>query len=122
MDRLRCSNREYRKRQKVLQTQTRSLIDERTDFLVQLKDQSREITALRKGLGIATKDRDQDDEDDAVANRARFSTSELKDLLIERDILKAKILCLEEELKQFKPIASDAATAADIEEDEEEPR
>lgn len=94
------------------------MIDERTDFLVQLQDQSREITALRKGLGIATKDNDHDD--DADANRAHFSTSELKELLIERDNLRAKIQGLEEELRQFKPIESHAATAADVEEDEEE--
>lgn len=98
----------------------RSLIDERTDSLVQLQDQSREITVLRKGLGIATKDNDHDD--DADANRAHFSTSELKDLLIERDNLKAKIQSLEEELKHFKPIESHAVAAADIEEDEEEPQ
>lgn len=122
LDRLRSSSRECRKRQKVLQTQVRSLIDERTDFLVQLQDQNREITALRKGLGIATKDRDHDHDDDADANRPRFSTAELKDLLIERDNLKAKIQGLEEELRQFKPIESIAATSADIEEDEEEPR
>lgn len=121
LDRLRSSSRECRKRQKVLQTQVRSLIDERTDFLVQLQDQNREITALRKGLGIATKDRDHGHDDDADANRPRFSTAELKDLLIERDNLKAKIQGLEEELRQFKPIESIAPTSADIEEDEEEP-
>lgn len=98
----------------------RTLIDERTDFLVQLQDQTREISALRKGLGIATKDRDHDD--DADTNRARFSASELKDLLIERDNLKARIQCLEEELRRFKPTVPDAVTVADIEEDEEEPR
>lgn len=98
----------------------RTLIDERTDFLVQLQDQSREIAVLRKGLGIATKSHDHDE--DLDANRARFSTSELKDLLIERDILKAKIQGLEEELRQLKPIEPAAAKAADIEEDEEESR
>lgn len=121
LDRLRSSSRECRKRQKVLQTQVRSLIDERTDFLVQLQDQSREITALRKGLGIATKDRDHDD-NDTDANRARYSAFELKDLLIERDILKSKIQDLEKELKQLKPIEPDTANANDIEEDVEEPR
>lgn len=98
----------------------RSLIDERTDFLVQLQDQNREIMVLRKGLGIATKS--QDTGDDADANRARFSTSELKELLIERDILKSKIQGLEEELRQLKPVETNATAAVDIEEDEEEPR
>lgn len=120
LERLRNSSRECRKRQKVLQTQVRSLIEERTDFLVQLQDQNREITALRKGLGISTKEHEHDD--DADANRARFSTSELKDLLFERDNLKSKVRGLEDELRQFKPIEADAISAAGIEEDADEIR
>lgn len=36
--------------------QVRTLCDERADFLVQLQDQQRDITALRKRLGLAQKE------------------------------------------------------------------
>lgn len=120
LERLRNSSRECRKRQKVLQTQVRSLIEERTDVLVQLQDQSREINALRERLGIATSEHGVSEA--AESNRAHFSTSEFKELLVERDMLKAKIQGLEDELKQFKPIESVAPSATDIEEDEIEER
>lgn len=56
MDRLNNSGRESRKRQKLLQVQVRSLVEERADFLAQLQDQHREIIALKKRLGIAEKE------------------------------------------------------------------
>lgn len=56
MERLNNSGRESRKRQKLLQVQVRSLVEERADFLAQLQDQHREIIALRKRLGIAEKE------------------------------------------------------------------
>lgn len=108
MERLRNSGRESRKRHKILQSQVRTLIEERADFLVQVQDQNREINGLRKSLGIAEKETDDllkvHEKDDA--NRARFSTAELKDLLLERDELKAKIENLEAELGLCKPITS----------------
>lgn len=56
MERLNNSGRESRKRQKLLQVQVRSLVEERADFLAQLQDQHREIIALKKRLGIAEKE------------------------------------------------------------------
>lgn len=56
IDRLTGSGRESRKRQKLLQVQVRSLVEERADFLAQLQDQHREINALKRRLGIAEKE------------------------------------------------------------------
>lgn len=56
IERLTNSGRESRKRQKLLQVQVRSLVEERADFLAQLQDQHREILSLRKRLGIAEKE------------------------------------------------------------------
>lgn len=39
-----------------MQTQVRTLCDERADFLVQLQDQQRDIAALRQRLGLAQKE------------------------------------------------------------------
>lgn len=56
MDRVATSTRESRKRQKMLQVQVRTLVEERADFLAQLQDQHREIVGLKKRLGIAEKE------------------------------------------------------------------
>lgn len=127
LDRLTNSGRETRKRQKLLQVQVRSLVEERADFLAQLQDQHREINALKRRLGIAEKENEdlvkgpvrasfidlhaqtivnhtnaiQQEIDDP--HRARFSTAELKEILHERDDLKLHIGDLEEELKVYKP-------------------
>lgn len=44
----------------------------------------------------------QDEENDP--HRARYSTAELKEILCERDELKAQINDLESELKTYKPV------------------
>ncbi|XP_037039328.1 RILP-like protein homolog isoform X2 [Bradysia coprophila] len=107
MERLSNSSRESRKRQKLLQVQVRSLVEERADFLAQLQDQHREILSLRKRLGIAEKENEdlskcQDEENDP--HRARYSTAELKEILCERDELKSQINDLATELKTYKPV------------------
>lgn len=105
LERLNKSGKESRKRQKLLQVQVRSLVEERADFLAQLQDQHREIIGLKKRLGIAEKENEDlskgPEEDDP--HRARFTTAELKDILNERDDLKLQIIDLEEELKLYKP-------------------
>lgn len=102
LERLRNSGRESRKRQKSLQAQVRQLLEERADFLVKAQDQTREICTLRKRLGMADKD-DPINEDEAL-----FSTTELRDLLLERDNLRAKVADLEAELKLYKPVVEEA--------------
>ena len=56
VDRLTSIGKELRRKHKITQSQVRTLIDERADFLAQLQDQQREITTLRHGLGLAEKE------------------------------------------------------------------
>ncbi|KAF2900632.1 hypothetical protein ILUMI_05555 [Ignelater luminosus] len=115
VERLTGSSRELRRKHKTLQNQVRTLCDERADFLVQLQDQQRDITALRQRLGLAQKENEDlakcdisypsnkavYDLDDP--NRPRFTTAELKDILHERNELKARVSDLEDELETYRP-------------------
>lgn len=56
MERVANQNRELRRKHRTLQTQVRTLCDERADFLVRLQDQQRDIGALRQRLGLAQKE------------------------------------------------------------------
>lgn len=56
LERLTNQNRELRRKHRTLQTQVRTLCDERADFLVRLQDQQRDIGALRQRLGLAQKE------------------------------------------------------------------
>jgi hypothetical protein len=96
--------------------QARGLVEERADFLAQLQDQNRELINLRGRLGMAKKENedlsklqgypdltnkaiyDLDDPD-----RPRFTTAELKEILHERNELKARVSDLEDELELYRP-------------------
>ncbi|XP_074026771.1 rab interacting lysosomal protein like isoform X2 [Leptinotarsa decemlineata] len=115
VERLTNTSRELRRKHKSMQTQVRTLCDERADFLVQLQDQQRDISALRQRLGLAQKENEDlvkcdltlpsnkavYDLDDP--NRPRFTTQELKDILHERNELKARVSDLEDELEIYRP-------------------
>ncbi|KAL3270956.1 hypothetical protein HHI36_021460 [Cryptolaemus montrouzieri] len=115
VERLMTSSRDAKRKHKTLQVQVRTLCDERADFLVQLQDQQRDITALRQRLGLAQKENEDlskldlplpsnkaiYDLDDP--NRPRFTTQELKDILNERNELKARVSDLEDELETYRP-------------------
>lgn len=114
-DRLINTSKELRRKHKMMQLQVRNLCDERADFLVQLQDQQRDIVGLRQRLGLAQKENEDLvkcdvsllpnkavwDLDDP--NRPRFTTQELKDILHERNELKAKVSDLEDELDTYRP-------------------
>ncbi|XP_072381356.1 RILP-like protein homolog isoform X2 [Diabrotica undecimpunctata] len=113
VEKLTSSSKELRRKHKSMQNQVRTLCDERADFLVQLQDQQRDISALRQRLGLAQKENEDlsdvpipsnmamFDLDDP--NRPRFTTQELKDILHERNELKAKVSDLEDELETYRP-------------------
>ncbi|XP_017787170.1 PREDICTED: RILP-like protein homolog isoform X2 [Nicrophorus vespilloides] len=115
VDRLTGISRELRRKHKVLQNQVRNLCDERADFLVQLQDQHRDVTALRQRLGLAEKENEDLSKCDTPVpsnkavydlddpNRPRFTTAELKDILNERNELKARVSDLEDELDTYRP-------------------
>ncbi|GLV36799.1 Rab interacting lysosomal protein like [Carabus blaptoides fortunei] len=117
VERVTGSNRELRRKHRSLQSQVRTLCDERADFLVQLQDQQRSISALRQRLGLAQKENEDLAKSDSEApdltnkavydlddpNRPRFTTAELKDILHERNELKARVSDLEDELETYRP-------------------
>ncbi|GAB0095640.1 RILP-like protein homolog [Sergentomyia squamirostris] len=121
IERLKTSGRESRRRQKVIQLQVRTLCEERADFLAQLQDQHREIVTLRRRLGLAEKENEdlvKNQEEDSLK---RYTTTELKELMAERDDLRTRINDLEEELKIFKPNTPDLTETADSSSSEEDP-
>ncbi|XP_067014677.2 RILP-like protein homolog isoform X1 [Anabrus simplex] len=119
VERLTVLGKELRRKHRSSQAQVRGLIDERADFLAQLQDQHRELTVLRQRLGLAQKENEDlakshsevpdltnkvvYDMDDP--NRPRFTTAELKEILHERNELKARVSDLEDELEMYRPKA-----------------
>uniref|UniRef100_A0A182FL95 Rab n=1 Tax=Anopheles albimanus TaxID=7167 RepID=A0A182FL95_ANOAL len=97
-DRLKKVVSESRRRQKQSHNQIITLCEERADFLAQIQNQHHEIKALRNQLGLA----EQENQDLLnLANedeRPRFSTIELKEMLTDRNELKARVSDLEQEL------------------------
>lgn len=96
--------------------QARGLVEERADFLAQLQDQNRELINLRARLGLARKENEdlsksqpyQDLTNKAIfdlddPDRPRFTTAELKEILHERNELKARVSDLEDELELYRP-------------------
>lgn len=86
----------------MLQTQLKTLCEERADFLAHLQDQGRDINHLRKQLGLAEKENEDlmsSDFDFNDPNRPRYTTRELKDLISERDEMLTLIQKLRDELE-----------------------
>ncbi|KAF7378894.1 hypothetical protein HZH66_015128 [Vespula vulgaris] len=116
VEKLGVVGRELKRKQRQAQMQARGLVEERADFLAQLQDQNRELIQLRGRLGLAKKENedlsksqgcpdltnkavyDLDDPD-----RPRFTTAELKEILHERNELKARVSDLEDELEYYRP-------------------
>ncbi|KAH8397930.1 hypothetical protein KR222_006670 [Zaprionus bogoriensis] len=111
-ERLKASERDTRRRHKLMQAQVKTLCEERADFLAQLQDQCREINQLRKRLGLAEKENEDlvqsYDDDQNDPNRPRYTTRELKELISERDELLTTIDSLNEQLAELQPAASGA--------------
>uniref|UniRef100_A0A6B2EGF0 Putative myosin class ii heavy chain n=1 Tax=Phlebotomus kandelakii TaxID=1109342 RepID=A0A6B2EGF0_9DIPT len=103
IERLKTSGRESRRRHKVVQLQVRTLCEERADFLAQLQDQHREIVSLRRRLGLAEKENEDLVKTQEEEPLKRYTTTELKELMAERDDLRTRINDLEEELKVYRP-------------------
>lgn len=108
LERLKTSSIESKKRQKLLQTQMRTLLDEKADLLVQVQDQNREIAVLRRSLGFGGKEQIDLMKASSAAGCSQLSTEDLKPLLLERDSLREKVQTLENELKRYR--ATDTKT------------
>merc|ERR1719189_3236761 len=116
-EKLSSSNKELRRKLRQSQTQLHCLVDERAELQVTLQDAQRETSILARRLGIAAKENEElaqsacsepnlagkvvYDLDDP--NRPRFTLIELKDILQERNSLKARVSDLEDELELFRP-------------------
>lgn len=81
-----------------MQTQVRTLLDEKADLLLQIQDQTREIAVLRRSLGFG----EDKPSDVKGCNTSQAANDDLQPLLIERDCLKIKVRDLEHQLKKFK--------------------
>ncbi|KAJ8980384.1 hypothetical protein NQ317_009378 [Molorchus minor] len=99
VERLTNTSRELRRKHKSMQAQ----------------DQQRDISVLRQRLGLAQKENEDLAKSDLAIpsnmavydlddpNRPRFTTQELKDILHERNELKARVSDLEDELETYRP-------------------
>jgi len=118
VDRLTDSNRELRRKTNHVQQQLRSLVEERADLQAMLQESSKTVTALNKRLGVAQRDNQdlvqsqtdtqEKEKSKAIAdvndpNKPRFTVSELKEILCERNELKARVSDLEDELSMYRP-------------------
>jgi chromosome segregation ATPase len=116
-DKLSSSNKDLRRKLRNSQAQLHALVDERAELQVTLQDQQRETAALIKRLGQAAIENEDlarscstepdlrnkvvYDLDDP--KRPRFTLAELKDILQERNSLKARVSDLEDELDLYRP-------------------
>lgn len=119
VDKLTVVGRELKRKQRQAQMQARGLVEERADFLAQLQDQNRELINLRARLGLARKENEDLSKSQPYHNdltnkaiydlddpdRPRFTTAELKEILHERNELKARVSDLEDELDLYRPKA-----------------
>lgn len=116
VEKLGAVGRELKRKQRQAQMQARGLVEERADFLAQLQDQNRELINLRARLGLARKENEDLTKSHGYADltnkvvydlddpdRPRFTTAELKEILHERNELKARVSDLEDELELYRP-------------------
>lgn len=116
VEKLTSVGRELKRKQRQAQMQARGLVEERADFLAQLQDQNRELINLRARLGLARKENEDLTKSQGCPNstnkvmydlddpdRPRFTTAELKEILHERNELKARVSDLEDELDLYRP-------------------
>lgn len=100
IEQIKHQSNETKKRSKILQSQVKTLCEERADFLGKIQDQHREMVAMKKQLGILESEEDLEKDESTTP---RFTIAELKEVLAERNDLKNRINDLEEELMACKP-------------------
>jgi len=127
-EKLIACTRDLRRKLRSTQTQLHSMVDERAELTAKNQDQQREIHQLTKQLGLAAKEcqdlslsvtvtssggttpipphltpTKQDPAETEDPDRPRFSLPELRNILEERNSLKARVSDLEDELVVYKP-------------------
>ncbi|XP_059090961.1 RILP-like protein homolog isoform X4 [Tigriopus californicus] len=113
-DKLNGCTKDLRRKIRSTQTQLHEMIDERAEITAKYNEAQRDIQILSRHLGDAAKEcKDLSQEADHAKgrlvysendpNRPRFNLAELKEILQERNSLKAKVSDLQDELAMFRP-------------------
>lgn len=113
-DKLAACNRDLRRKCRAVQTQLHEMIDERAELTAKLHHSHREVQVLARELGSASRDlgdmslaaQDRGERASSFsedADKPRFTLPELKDILQERNSLKARVSDLEDELAVYRP-------------------
>ncbi|KRY73620.1 Methionine synthase reductase [Trichinella pseudospiralis] len=110
VDRLQRVNKELARRYKAVRSQGQTLVEEKTEMICALQNAEKCITELRAKLGETEKaQKDLEEIQSEVDNDhvPRFTLAELREVLQEKNHLKAKVMELEEELSQLRPPCND---------------
>ena len=114
-EKLSSSNKELRGKLRQSQAQMHCLVDERAELQVKLQDQQNGTAILAKRLALAAKENEDLAQSATVEsdmkivyelddpNRPQFTLAELKDILQERNSIKARVSDLEDELELYRP-------------------
>nr|CRZ25506.1 BMA-RILP-1 [Brugia malayi] len=108
-------NEELLRKNASLQKQGRLLVEEKSEIIkrLQLTEEANiKLTKLFKDATRQCKDLQQCQVDDND-NAPRFTLSELREVLQEKNLLKGKVLELEEELEQLRPLRRRESVASD---------
>ncbi|VDO34996.1 unnamed protein product [Onchocerca flexuosa] len=108
-------NEELLRKNASLQKQGRMLVEEKSEIIkrLQLTEEANiKLTKLFKDATRQCKDLQQYQMDDSD-NSPRFTLSELREVLQEKNLLKGKVLELEEELEQLRPSRGRESVASD---------
>ncbi|VDK72129.1 unnamed protein product [Onchocerca ochengi] len=108
-------NKELLRKNASLQKQGRMLVEEKSEIIkrLQLTEEANiKLTKLFKDATRQCKDLQQYQMDDSD-NSPRFTLSELREVLQEKNLLKGKVLELEEELEQLRPSRGRESVASD---------
>jgi len=105
--------KDIRRKLRTTQSQLHLLVDERAELTAKVHDQQRDLHQLQRQLGKAAMECEELSQtpslkgkviyDENDPQRPRFSLPELRDILQERNALKARVSDLEDELIVFRP-------------------
>ncbi|VDP15001.1 unnamed protein product [Soboliphyme baturini] len=100
--------KELLRKYNALQNQGRILVEEKVELISQLQNAEKEKTFLQQKLDEKEQsEKDMEEKDDLKTiddeNVPRFTLAELREVLLEKNQLKARVLELEEELQQLRP-------------------
>ncbi|KAK0417505.1 hypothetical protein QR680_013051 [Steinernema hermaphroditum] len=110
-------NQELLRKNSSLQKQGRLLVQGKTDFhrrLQSVEEQNIQLRNLLNDTSRACKDlQTQKLQEDDPENAPRFTLAELREVLQEKNMLKGRVLELEEQLEQLRPPSTDSDRKSD---------